>query len=117
MASHRIYIREDIETLLQKDARRRGVTPRDLIRMRVEAMSAAFEIERLREEIAHCQRTATGNFQMLESLSGELGFLAGATRANIKDKEVLNREGVLLETHFKRLAASIKKGLLEPQEP
>ena len=115
MASHRIYIREDIEMLLKKDARRRGVTPRDLLRMRVETMSATLEIERLREEIAQCQRIAMSIFQILESLSGELGFLSGATRASIKDKETLTREGALLETHFKRLAAGIKKALSEPQ--
>ena len=115
MAKHRIYIREDIEALLEKEARRRGMSPKDLLRIRVEAMSTESQISQLREEIEHCHRALMGAFQLLEALSGEVGFLAGTTRAGTKKHEDLTREGVLLETHFKRLAGGIRRGITEPK--
>ena len=117
MGKHRVYIREHLETVYEKEANRLGITTAEVIRLRLEAISTTLETKHLRDEITQCQKTILVVFQLLENLGGEVGFLSGATRASTKNSDNLTREGTLLETHFKRLATALKRGLSDPSKP
>ena len=85
MAKHHIYIREDIETRLADLAKRSGLSTRDIIRARIESLSAEISVAGLREDIRRCQIALSGVLQVLEILVPEIAMAASLLRSKSLD--------------------------------
>lgn len=85
MAKHHIYIREDIETRLADLAKRSGLSTRDIIRARIESLSAEISVAGLREDIRRCQIALSGVLQVLEILVPEIAMAASLLRTKSLD--------------------------------
>ena len=91
MAKHHIYIREDIEMRLAALAKRSGISPRDLIRARIESLSAEINVESVKDEIRRCQIALSGVLQILELLVPEIAMAASLLRS----QSLTNRDAQL----------------------
>ena len=115
MPKYHIYIRDEVDRLLQKEAKRCGVTPKDIVRMRVETMSAALKERSALDDINRCFDAIVCLFKLVENLAPEVGYQGGVMRASAIGSEKYTRSAESMERHFKSLAAAIKQAM--PERP
>ena len=113
MPKYHIYIREDVDQLLQKEAKRHGVTPKDIVRMRVETMSASMRADAIFGEIERLNAVVQGLFKLVAGIAPEIGFTSMANRLALANNEAHLRSADKAAKQVIDYADGIKKSFSE----
>lgn len=113
MGKHTIYINEKLESEIRDVANKIGCSLTDVVRKRLDTSSTKFQSEiRLKK----MEDKIDAIYSLLDLLAGEVGYIAGATRASTKSIEHIKIEGATFENHVRRTASALRKNF-EAQEP
>lgn len=113
MKRYTVYLNEQLDGELRDISEREGTSLNELLRRRLETSLRASRSE---IRIKTLEGKVDAIYAVLDLMAGELGYVAGATRASTKNHEQIRNEGVLLESHIKRITTVLSKSFERDEE-
>lgn len=102
MPKYTVYLDDAQDREVRAAANATGSTFTEVIRKRLQASSTNQKIKRVEDKL-------DALFGLFELVIGDVGYVAGATRAGTKNHEAATKEGAYFEAQFRRSAAAAKR--------
>lgn len=102
MSKFTIYLSDRLERDIRAASRESGFSMTEVLRKRIQASYMEQNIERIEDKI-------DAIFALMELILGDVGYIAGATRAGTKNHEAASKEGAYYEAQFRRNAATARR--------
>ena len=102
MPKYTVYLNRDLDEEIRSVASKQGQHLTEVLRRRIQSHASQDKLDVLGEKI-------DAVFSLLELVIGDLGYIAGATRAGTKNVDSALKEGGFYENRFKSVASTLKR--------
>ena len=102
MPKYTVYLDDALDRDIRCIAQAHGSSLTETIRRRIQSHSAETKLQVLEDKV-------DAVFAILELVIGDIGYMAGATRAGTKNVESALKEGGFYETQFRRAVSTLKR--------
>jgi hypothetical protein len=102
MPKYTVYLDDQADREIRAVAKSTGNSFNEVIRKRIQSSTSNLRFEILEDKL-------DALFALFELIVGDIGYIAGATRAGTKNLEVASKEGGYYEAQFRRTVAAVKR--------